>query len=184
MSVLRQHEGSAAKALMFAILTAGRAGEVLGAVWDELSLDPANPVWTIPASRMKSRREHRVPLSPQVIELLNGLPREPNNPYLFIGSKSGAGLSETSLAAVLRRAGRTETVHGIRSSFSDFCHERTNFSNHVIESSLAHQIGSSVERAYRRGDMLDQRRRLMETWARYATTPLAASAVVPLRRSR
>jgi integrase len=136
----------------------------------------------VPAARMKARREHRVPLSPQVIELLDNLSREQNNPFLFIGSKPGAGLSETSLAAALRRAGRMETVHGLRSSFSDFCHERTSFSNHEIELSLAHAPGAAQERAYRRGDMLDRRRRLMAAWAAYCCSPPAAGAVVPLRK--
>ncbi len=180
VSVLHQHEGSAARALIFAILTGARSAEALGATWAEID----HAVWTVPASRMKARREHRVPLAPQVIELLEGLPREANNPFLFIGSRPGAGLSETALAATLKRVGCDATVHGFRSSFSDWAHERSAFSNHEIELSLAHAIGSDVERAYRRGDMLDRRRKLMAAWARYCTTPSAAGAVVPLRGAR
>ena len=186
MAQLAAREGSAVKALMFAILTVGRAGEVLGAVWGEINLDPANPMWVVPAERMKARREHRVPLSPQVIELLDGLPREDGNPFLFIGSKSGAGMSETSLAATLRRVGRSETVHGLRSSFSDWAHERSAFNNHEIELSLAHSVGSDQERAYRRGDMLDRRRKLMEAWARFCMSSLGAQTgkVVSMQPAR
>ena len=180
MAALATHTGSAARALTFAILNAARAGEVLGAIWDEVDFD--NALWTIPATRMKARREHRVPLAPPVIELLRGLYTEANNPYVFIGSRPGARLSETALAAALRRAGRTETVHGLRSSFSDWAHERSSFSNHEIEISLAHSVGSDVERAYRRGDLLNRRRALMTAWARYCLTPPAnTGSVVPIR---
>jgi integrase len=182
VGVLRQREGVAAQALVFTILVVARAGETLGATWPEIGFEAA--VWTVPAERMKSRRPHRVPLAPQVIELLDGLHREDGNPFLFIGSKPGAGLSETSLAATLRRVGRSETVHGLRSSFSDWAHERTGHASHEIELSLAHSVGSDQEKAYRRGDMLDKRRKLMEAWARYCTSPPPAGALVPLRGAR
>jgi integrase len=183
MQQLATHEGSAAKALQFLISTATRAGEVLGAIWDEIDFEAAT--WLVPPSRMKSRREFRVPLSKEALALLDNLPREPNNPYLFIGSKPGAGLSETSLAAALRRVGCDATPHGFRSSFSDWAHERSTFSNHEIELSLAHSIGSDVERAYRRGDILDRRRRLMAAWSKFiCTPPPAAGAVVPMRGAR
>jgi integrase len=182
VSALRQREGVAAKALTFTILTAARAGETLGALWSEIDLDQA--AWTVPAERMKARRAHRVPLALTVVELLKGLYRENGNPHVFIGSRPGAGLSESALAEVLGRVGRKETVHGLRSSFSDWAHERTGHSGHAIELSLAHSVGSDQEKAYRRGDMLNKRRKLMEAWARYCTTPpAAAGAVVPLRKA-
>ena len=180
---LMASEGVAARALAFTALVAARAGETLGAMWDEFVLDGDNPVWTVPAARMKARREHRVPLAPQVVELLRGLPTESDNLHVFIGSRSGARLSVTALAAALKRMGRSETVHGLRSSFSDWAHERTSFSNHAIELSLAHSLGNEVERAYRRGDMFDKRRKLMEAWARHCLTPPAAQTgkVVPMQ---
>jgi len=155
MAQLGTHEGVGVKGLQFAILTAARRGEVLGARWDEIDFDAA--MWTVPAERMKGRREHRVPLARHVIELLKGLYTEDGTPYVFVGPRTGAQLSETALAEALRRAGRSETVHGLRSSFSDWAHESTSFSNHEIELSLAHTVGNAVEKAYRRGDMLDRR---------------------------
>ncbi len=172
VSALRQREGVAAQALVFTILVVARAGETLGATWPEIDFEAV--VWTVPAERMKSRRPHRVPLAPAVIELLRGLYTEAGNPYIFIGPKTGAGLSETSLAATLRRVGRSETVHGLRSSFSDWAHERTGHASHEIELSLAHSVGSDQEKAYRRGDMLDKRRKLMEAWAKFCCSPPAA----------
>ena len=132
----------------------------------------ANAMWTIPATRMKSRREHRVPLS---VALLKELYTEAGSPYLFIGPKTGATLSVTALVAALRRVGRNETAHGFRSSFSDWAHECTAHSDHTIEISLAHATGSDVERSYRRGDMLDKRRKLMEQWAAFCMTPRQAA---------
>jgi integrase len=169
MAELRQREGVASKALQFLILTVGRAGEVLGATWEEIDLDSAT--WTIPATRMKSGHEHRVPLSPPALELLRSLYREEGNPYLFIGSRNER-LSHGALGAVMRRIGRDdETVHGFRSSFSDWAHERTGYASHVIELSLSHNIGGAVEKAYRRGDLFHKRRRLMQDWAKFCTSP-------------
>jgi integrase len=176
MAQLRQHEGVAVQALQFVTLTACRVGEVLGATWDEIDLD--NAVWTIPAGRMKAGREHKVPLSPPAIALLRGLYREAGNRHLFIGARN-AKLSNAALLAALRRLGRSETAHGFRSSFSDWAHERSAFSNHVIELSLAHAIGSAAEQAYRRGDMFEKRRKLMQAWATFCTTaPARGSAQV------
>jgi integrase len=176
---LRAQSGIAARALEFTILTATRAGEVLGATWSEINLDEG--IWVIPPSRMKSGREHRVPLAPQVIELLNGLYHEDHNNHLFIGSQRGRGLSKNALGLVLARLGRSVTTHGFRSTFSDWAHERTAYPSHVIEMALAHTIGSKVEAAYRRGDLFDKRRELMVVWAKYCGEPSAAGEVVPLR---
>ena len=180
MAELRTREGVAVQALQFLILTAARCGEVLGATWDEVDLGSA--AWTIPAMRMKSGREHKVPLSPQAIELLQKLFREDGNPHLFIGPRRET-LSNAALARALKRLGRSETIHGMRSTFSDWAHERTGHSNHVIEISLAHTIGGAVERAYRRGDLFEKRRKLMEAWAKFATSPSAEKngAVVPMQ---
>jgi integrase len=181
MGELRRCEAVAARALEFLILTAARSGEVLGATWGEIDLDGAT--WTVPASRMKGGREHRVPLAPAAVALLRSLYREENNPHLFIGPLPGRGFSDMALTRVLQRLGRTETVHGFRSSFSDWAHERTAHSNHTIELSLAHNAGSEVERAYRRKDMFAKRVRLMTDWAKFCTSPAVQGAdVVPLRR--
>jgi integrase len=178
---LRQHEGISVKALEFTILTAARSKEVLQAKWGEVDLD--SKVWTIPAARMKGNPEHKVPLSPQAIELLRSLYTEDGNDYLFIGSTQ-PHLAKNAMQTTLRRIGHEQTVHGFRSSFSDWAHELTAHSNHTIEISLAHTVGNEAERAYRRGDMFNKRRQLMEAWGRYVTTaPRRATAnnVTPIR---
>jgi integrase len=181
LSALRQHDGVGARALEFAILTAAQLGEVVGAQRSELDLDAA--MWTIPANRMKGNKEHRIPLSPAAIALLKALPTESGNPNLFIGAR-GDRTSQAAVTVLPKRLGYDVTVHGFRSTFSDFAHERTAFSNHVIELSLAHAIGNEVEKAYRRGDLLDKRRKLMEAWATFATSPAVnGGAVVPMRRA-
>jgi integrase len=181
---LRKREGIAPRALEFLTLTATRTGEVLGATWDEIDL--ANKQWLIPAARMKGGREHRVPLSARAIELLSGLYREAGNPYLFIGARQPR-LSDTALSELLKRLGRSETVHGFRSSFSDWAHEQTAHSEHTIEISLAHKVGDKVARAYQRGDMLAKRRQLMEQWGKYCTTPTTrvetSTNVMSMRRT-
>ena len=134
-------------------------------------------IWTIPAERMKARKEHRVPLSPEVLDLLHALPTEDGNPYLFLGTGQGEAISDSALRMTLRREGYGHVVaHGFRSSFSTWAHERTAHSNHAIEISLAHSVGTAVEQAYRRGDQFDKRRRLMADWAKYVTSPMVASA--------
>jgi integrase len=180
---LSKREGVAARALEFTILTAARTGETIGAVWDEVDLDAK--VWTIPAGRMKSRKEHRAPLSDRALEILRALPRERGNSAVFIGAHKAA-LSNMAMASVIQRMGRDDiTVHGFRSTFRDWCAERTNFPNHVVEQALAHAIGGAVERAYMRSDLFVKRTRLMTDWAKFATTkPAEASAkIVPLRKA-
>jgi integrase len=170
MAELGRHEGVAAQALRFTILAAARTNETLGAVRSEIDL--ANKVWTIPAARMKPGKEHRVPLSDAAVELLQSLHTEKGNPYLFVGLRNEK-LSTGAMAAVMKRIRRSESVHGFRSSFSTWAHERTSFSNHAIEISLAHSVGNEVERAYRRGDNVDKRRALMQQWAKFITaTPV------------
>ena len=167
---LHRHQGVGVKAMEFLILTAARLGEVIGATWNEIDFNAAT--WTIPGERTKSGREHRVPLSPRAVELLRSLHTEKGNPYLFIGARR-ENLSADALTMAMRRLKRSETIHGFRSSFSDWAHERSAFNNLVIELSLAHSVGNAVEKAYRRGDLFDKRRRLMEDWAKFCNGPPA-----------
>ncbi len=181
MAALVARQGTAARALAFTVLTAARTGEVIGATWDEINLK--EKLWTVPANRIKGGKEHKVPLSAAALALLQALPREKNNPFVFIGPRRG-GLSNAAMAAVLARMGHsTITVHGFRSTFRDWAAERTAYPNHVVEMALAHTIGNAVERAYRRGELLTKRQRLMADWATYCTRPAAAARgkVTPLR---
>jgi integrase len=183
MANLRGREGTAARALEFAILTAARSGEVLGACWDEFDLERA--VWTVPASRMKAGREHRVPLSKSALKILKALQQVRAGGFLFLGQKlsttgaeTGTRLSDMALEMVLRRMGiKNATVHGFRSSFRDWAAETTNFPNEVCEAALAHVIGNKAEAAYRRGDLFNKRRKLMEAWADYCATPKTGKLV-------
>jgi integrase len=182
-AALNRRGGIAARALEFTILTAARTGEVIGAKWDEIDLK--QKVWIVPADRMKANKEHRVPLSDRALEILQALPTERGNDSVFIGSSKGSGLSNMAMAAVLKRMGRTDiTVHGFRSTFRDWCAERTIYPNHVVEMALAHSIGSAVEKAYRRGDLFEKRKRLMADWARYCVTQPVSGTVVPIRKAQ
>jgi len=177
---LKEREGIAAQALEFTIPTAARTGEVIGAQWPEFDLK--NRVWTIPAGRMKASREHRVPLSDRAIEILSALPREAD--WVFPGARTGAPISNMAMATLLKRMGRRDiTVHGFRSTFRDWAAERTSYPNHIVEMALAHVVGDKVEAAYRRGDLLERRRRLTEEWARYCAegAHAATGAVLALR---
>ena len=177
---LRQCEGVAPQALEFAILTASRTGEVLGAKWSEIDFE--QKLWTVPGSRMKGGREHRVPLAAETVALLKGLYTQRTNPYVFI-SASGGGLSNMALAKALRRLEPDVTVHGFRSTFRDWAAERSNFQPHIVELCLAHSVGNAVEKSYRRGDLFDKRRAVMEAWASYCeSSPVeAGEVVVPMR---
>jgi integrase len=182
---LQADETVAAKALLLTILAAVRVGETLGATWGEINLDGANgPEWVIPKERMKSRkREHRVPLTPEMLRLIEQLPREEGNDFLFISAKTpGVAVTDATVTRALRLAGCTDTTHGFRSSFSDFAAERTAFPSIVAELCLAHRVGNAVENAYRRSDLVVKRRKLMEAWSKYCCTPPAAGAVVAMRR--
>jgi integrase len=181
---LREREGTAARAIEFLTYTVARSTAAREATWREINFE--EKLWEIPAERMKAERPHIVPLVPEVIELLQGLPREGDDGLVFLGTRPGKPLTDLSLMTLMRKMGRSETVHGLRSSFSDWAHERTAHSNHAIELSLAHSIGTEVEKAYRRGAMLEKRRQLMEAWARYCTSPPAVQeakgkVVVPMR---
>jgi integrase len=184
MAELRQREGVAARALEFCILTAARLGEVTGARWNEFNL--LDKVWTIPGHRMKAGKEHRIPLAPRALAILEDMQthRSSDDSYVFPGSKHGRSLTNKAVWILIRRRmGVAVTTHGFRSTFSDWGYERSNYSNHVIELSLAHAIGSAVERAYRRTDLFEQRRRLMDAWATFCTTaPVEHDKVVALQR--
>jgi integrase len=170
MTVLAADTTVGAQALRFIVMTACRIGEALGTAWDEIDLETAE--WVIPKQRMKARRPHRVPLSPQVLALLRGLPREDGNKYVFISPRSpGTAVTETTVTRVLRDAGRSETVHGFRSAFKTWAGERTRHHSVEIEVSLAHSVGNAVEQAYTRGDLFEKRCKLMEHWAAYCMSP-------------
>lgn len=181
MAHLRAAEGMGARALEFVILTAARSGEVRGATWAEIDLDAK--VWTVPADRMKGNREHRVPLTPDAVALLEALPRMAGNDLVFPAPRGGV-LSDMTLTAVLRRMEIDAVPHGFRSTFRDWAAERTNYPNHVCEMALAHAVGNAVEAAYRRGDLFDKRRRLMNDWAAFLNNVETAGAVIPLNRAQ
>ena len=169
MASLRGRPAVAARALEFSILAAARTGEVLGAQWREI--DPDTKVWTVPGSRMKAGREHRVPLSADALAILDELaklrPEGDNGAALvFPGAKPGRPLSQMSMLMLLRRMGRDDiTAHGFRSTFRDWCAEFTNYPHEMAEIALAHTVGDKVEAAYRRGDMIEKRREMMDEWA-------------------
>jgi integrase len=182
MADLRRREGITPRALEFAILTAARVGEVIGAKWSEFNL--LDKVWIIPGSRMKAGREHRVPLSDAALAVLKEMQQfRPAGDDLVFPGKDGKPLRNTVMWDLRKSMGRTYiTVHGFRSTFSDWAHVTTGYANHVIEMSLAHAVGSAVERAYRRTDLFDQRRRLMQHWGDYCTTaPTERGKVVVLQ---
>lgn len=181
---LRQRKGMGARALEFLILTAARSGEVRGARWDEIDL--TSGIWTVPPSRMKGekgkRKEHRVPLSDRAIELLKALPRMAVGPLVFFGRDGDTPLSDMTIKASIGRinadridanlppwvdekSGRSVVPHGFRSSFRDWAGEITHYPNEMAELALAHAVGDKVEAAYRRGDMFEKRRQMMNDWA-------------------
>ncbi|MDF1586459.1 tyrosine-type recombinase/integrase [Marinimicrococcus flavescens] len=178
MAELASREGTAAKALAFAILTAARSGEVRGMRWRELDLEAA--VWTVPADRIKAGKEHRVPLETAALVLL-GQEGDPDA-LVFPGSKEGRTLSDMALTAVLRRMGRGQvTVHGFRSSFRDWAGETSGHPREVIEAALAHRLKDKAEAAYARGDLFHKRRRLMRDWATFCSrSPGSVVALAPV----
>ena len=152
-------------AFHFLVLTAARSGEVRGATWDEIDLD--NVTWTVPAERMKARREHRVPLSRRALEVLNEAEKLSGNTGLIFPSPTGRILPDSNLSKMLRRSGIESTAHGMRASFRQWAAERTNTPREVCELALAHVNSDAVEAAYQRSDLFDLRRKLMESWASY-----------------
>ena len=170
MNALRQAEGLGAKALAFGMLTAARSGEVRGATWGEFDFE--RKVWIVPEGRMKAEREHRVPLSPQALALIQSLGRHPESQLVFPSNK-GVMLSDMTLSAVMRRMnfcdrdGRKSVPHGLRSTFRDWAAERTKYPAEIVEAALAHGKGDKVVGAYFRSDVFEKRRGLMRDWAIY-----------------
>jgi integrase len=155
MTALRAHDGVAARALEFLILTAARTGEVIGAQSEEFK----DKVWTVPAGRMKASKEHRVPLSAAALAIIETLRKEQGGASVSGGGKRDKPLSNMAMLALLDRMGRSDlTAHGFRSTFRDWAAECTNYSNEVVEMALAHTINSKVEAAYRRGDLFEKRK--------------------------
>lgn len=181
LQALRKENGIASRALEFTILTAARTNEVIQAEWSEIDLDLQT--WVVPAERMKSKREHRVPLSDAAIAALHAV-KGRNKRYVFPGHKRNSHLSNTAMLRLPKRLGKPGiTVHGFRSTFRDWCAESTNHAPDVAEMALAHTLRDKTEAAYRRGDLFEKRARLMADWARYCSKPAEPAAVVSIRRS-
>jgi integrase len=176
MTALAKRPEPAARALAFLILTAGRTGEVLGARWSEIDLEAR--LWVVPASRMKSGREHKVPLSDGALAILQALHAGRGGQLVF------AGLSEASMPTLLRRMEAGATVHGFRSSFRDWAGDETGFPREVCEAALAHAVGDAVEQAYLRSGLPQKRRELMAAWDRYCRDDAPAAGVIQMRGAR
>ena len=180
MTALGERGGVAALALRLLVLTAVRSMELRGARWAEIDREAA--VWIIAGERMKGGRDHRVPLTPEalaILETVRGLDRD----LVFPGRKWGRPMGGSTLAAVLERAGYGEyTIHGFRSAFRDWAAESTTFPREIAELSLAHEVGNAVERSYRRSDLIQKRRDLMSQWAIFCLSASAAGDVVEVRR--
>ncbi len=188
MSALRAETSAAARALEFAILTAARTGEVIGARWGEIDL--ADHTWIVPGERMKAGREHRVPLSSRALAILTTLKAQATEiqaveegDFVFKVGLGPKPLSNMAMLMLLRRMKRADlTAHGFRSTFRDWCAERTNFPSEVAEMALAHSVGDKVEAAYRRGDLFEKRRALMEQWSTECGAEPVAGKIVLLRK--
>src|ERR1700722_3331129 len=180
LTTVRGISGYGALALQLLILTAARTGEIVGARWDEFDL--AAKVWTIPAARMKARREHRVPLSDPALDILRELWEVRRSHFLFPSHDASRHASKMLMAHIIERHGTGQTVHGYRSAFRDWAGEQTSFPREVIEMSLAHVVGTAAERAYARSDLFERRRQLMEAWADFLTRPAGPANVVLMLR--
>jgi integrase len=182
MVALRAQKGVAALALEFTILGATRTGESLGARWSEI--DRGAEVWTIPGERTKSGKEHRVPLSAPMLAIIDGLAPLKVSEFIFPGSKLDCPLTSLAMLKLLGRMERRDiTVHGFRSTFRDWAGDQTAYPKDVAEMALGHAIANQAEAAYRRGDMLERRRRLMDEWAMFCGTVAKGGKVVPINRA-
>jgi integrase len=176
MIALRERAGVAARALEFAVLTAARTGEVIGARWDEI--DFGSRTWTVPADRMKGHREHRIPLSDRAVSLLEEMQQMGSSEFVF-SRPEGKPLSNMALLMTLRRMERSDvTAHGFRSSFRTWAAECTGFSREVVEAALAHVTGNKVEAAYQRGDLFRKRQQLMADWGAYCASADASGSLI------
>lgn len=184
---VKAREGFATRALEFMALVAARSGEVRGAKWSEVDLD--NALWTVPADRMKAGKEHRVPLTKEAVDLLRSLDRLARSEFVFPAARGGM-LSDAALSACMKRihaakpdayldrvSGRPAVPHGLRSTFRDWVAERTEYPREMAEIALAHTVGSDVERAYRRSDMVEKRRAMMAAWGRFLRGESGAKVV-------
>lgn len=179
IDLLRNKDGIAARGLEFLILTAARTGEIIEATWDELDLDDA--VWSIPGQRMKNGSLHRVPLSAGAVAIVQAMRTVAQSNYVFPGGKKAKPLSNMAFLKLLKRMGRHDiTAHGFRSTFRDWAAERTNYPNEVAEMALAHTVADKVEAAYRRGDLFEKRRRLMNAWESYCSQPTSTRGEIIL----
>ena len=183
---LRERPAVSAKALEFIVLTASRSGEAIGATWGEVDLKAK--IWTVPGERMKTGKEHRVPLSERAVAILKEMallaPKATEADLVFPGPKAGKPLSNMAISSLLDRMKVETTTHGFRSSFRDWAGEMTSFPREIAEAALAHQIGDEVERAYRRGDALEKRRKLMDAWAAFIGSPKKSGEVVGIGAGR
>ena len=182
MAKLRVRSDLAARALEFLILTASRSSEARGARWDEINLEQRT--WIIPVERMKGGREHRVPLEPRVVAILEEMAGVRLSEFVFPGRSKNRPISDLGLRMLVRELRPGVTIHGFRSSFRDWAAETTNFPNHVVEMALAHAIADGTEAAYRRGDLFEKRRKLMETWASYCERMPVSGKLVRLAQKR
>jgi integrase len=198
LEALRGQEGIAARALEFTILTVARTNETIGATLDEIGARAK--LWTIAAERMKAERDHRVPLSKRALAILEEMKDEAAGDFVFPGGKASHPLSNMAMLQLVERMNARRTAagqprwtdpkngnkdivpHGFRSTFRDWASERTNFPSEVVEMALAHAVGDKVEAAYRRGDLFEKRRKLMNAWAAYCTTPVEGAKVIPIGR--
>ncbi|MGR9053736.1 MAG: tyrosine-type recombinase/integrase [Gammaproteobacteria bacterium] len=177
---LRSHDDLSARALEFLILTAARTNEVIGAQWHEIDFDAR--LWIVPAVRMKAEREHRVPLSSRAFEIVKALAQLKISDFVFPGRAKAGGLSTATMDQLLQsKMGYDCTVHGFRSTFRDWAAERTHYPHDLCEMALAHTIKNKAEAAYRRGDMIEKRRKLAEDWLKYIETPMPVGNVVSMR---
>src|SRR5262249_32685548 len=180
MTELRSHKSISARALEFTILTAARSGEALGARWDEINLKGG--IWVVPGERMKGGKEHRVPLAPRAMEILNGMAEIQLNEFVFFGTKQGRSLSTMALLMLLGDLHPGVTVHGFRSAFKDWASEATSFPDFLSEAALAHASADKVRAAYARSDLFEKRRKLMEGWEHHCRRTPSSGEVVSLKR--
>jgi integrase len=179
MARLRQDTSAAARCLEFIVLTGARLGEATGAMWPEI--DFANRIWVVPAERMKGGREHRVPLSDPAMAAVEAMRAVRMSDFVFPGMREGRSVGPRTIQDLVKQiAGDEITTHGFRSSFRDWAAERTNFPREVAEMALAHTVGDKVEAAYRRGDLFQKRRQMMDGWAKFCGTARPLSEVMPI----
>ena len=176
---LRKRNGMAVRCLEFIILTVCRSREARLATWDEIDME--NRTWTIPDARMKTGKEHKVPLTDDAAKILLALPTFKGSNYVFTAPRGGP-LSDMALSMICRRMKVKAVPHGFRSTFRDWCAENTNFPREVAEMALAHTVGNAVEAAYRRGDLFSKRRKLMEAWSGFCNQVQTGATVTPIRR--